>query len=314
MKFAIVIDSMASLPEFVLKQRPIKVVPISVTIGGEEVPDETSPQELVNIYNSGKISPNTDIYSITPTTEQIYDFIVKEVVPNYDYAICQSVSQVASPIYASFKEIANTIPKEARRIRDELNIESPFRLGYINSGTTVAGQGLIAIFADFLFTKIGYSISYNEKLENFKKVCKSFTVVKDTMHARHRAKLKGVETVGLPTALIGKAVGLAPIVLMQNDVNSHIAVKPGYEKMVNRLLDYACERIEEGLFFPFINISYGGKLSEIEEFDSYAKLQKVAKKNGVTILKGVMSLAAGVNYGPKAFSVGIAPKNYKAEP
>lgn len=314
MKFAVVIDSTASLPEFVLKQRPIKVVPISVTIGGEEIPDETSPQELVSIYNSGKISPNTDIFSITPTTEQIYDFILKEVVPHYDYAICQSVSQSASPIYASFKEIANTIPEEARQIRQELNIEAPFRLGYINSGTTVAGQGLIAIFSDFLFSKTGYSINYTEKLENFKKVCKSFTVVKDTMHARHRAKLRGVETVGLPTALIGKAVGLAAIVLMQNDVNSHIALKLGYKKMVNRLLDYACERIEEGLFFPFINISYGGDLSEIDEFESYQKLQKIAKTNGVTVLEGVMSLTAGVNYGPKTMSLGIAPKNHKAQP
>lgn len=314
MKFSVVIDSMASLPEFVLNQRPIKVLPIAVTVGGKEIPDKTSPDELVSIYNSGQISPNTDIYSVTPSTEEIYDFILQEIVPNYDYAICQSVSQSASPIYASFKEISNMIPKEARRVRDELSIEAPFRLGYINSGTTVAGQGLIAIFSDFLFTKIGYTVSYNDKLESFKKVCKSFTVVKDTMHARHRAKLKGVETVGLPTALIGKAVGLAPIVLMQNDVNSHIAVKPGYKKMVNRLLDYVSQRIEEGLFFPFINISYGGDLSEIQEFEAYENLEKVAKKNGVTILKGVMSLAAGVNYGPKALSVGIAPKNLKAEP
>ncbi len=314
MKFVVVVDSIASIPEFVLSQRPIKVIPVSVSIDGQTVPGETSAQELVRIYNSDKISSGADMFSITPTTEQIYDYIVQEVIPNYDYAVCQSVSKSVSPIYESFKEISGSIQQEARFIRDKLDIEAPFKLGCVNSGTTLAGQGLIAVFADFLFTKTGYSISYIEKLENFKRVCKSFTVVKDTMHARQRAKLKGVETVGLPTALIGKAVGLVPIVLMQNDATSHIAIKLGYKRMVNRVLDYACERVEEGLFFPFINITYGGDLSEVDEFDSYAKLLKIAKKNEVTIFKSVMSLAAGVNYGSRAISLGIAPKNHKAEP
>lgn len=314
MKFAVVIDSMASLPEFVLKQRPIQVLPISVKIGDDEILDKTSSSKLVKIYKSGRISPNTPIFSRTPTTEEIHDFIVRKVVSNYDYAICQSVSKSASTIYDSFAEVSSTISKEAREIRDSKGVQSPFRLSYMNTGTTVAGQGLLAIFADYLFSKGGDFTTYTNTLESFRKVCKGFTVVKDTMHARHRAKLRGVETVGLPTALIGKAVGLAPIVLMQNDVNSHIAVKPGYEKMVNRLLRYASERIEEGLYIPFINISYGGDLADIETFEEFPRLQEVAKKHKVTILKAVMSLAAGVNYGPQALSLGIAPKNNKVEP
>jgi len=63
MRFAVVIDSMASLPEFVLDQRPIKVLPIAIKLGEEEISDKTSSSELIEIYNSGRISPNTEIYS-----------------------------------------------------------------------------------------------------------------------------------------------------------------------------------------------------------------------------------------------------------
>ncbi len=314
MKFAVVIDSMASLPEFVLRQRPIEVLPIAIKLGDEEISDKTSASQLIEIYSSGRISPNTEIYSRTPTTEEIHDFIVNKIVSNYDYAICQSVSRSASTIYDSFVEVSETITKEAHEIRQQQSIVTPFRLTCMNTGTIVSGQGLLAIYADYLFSKEADFTTFGAKLNRFKTVCKSFTVVKDTMHARHRAKLRGVDTVGLPTALIGKAVGLAPIVLMQSDVNSHIAVKPGYEKMVNRLLSYVCEQIEHGLYLRFVNICYAGDLKDIQSFDQYQRLVDTAKAHKVKILESVMSLAAGVNYGPQAFSVGIAPKNHTAEP
>jgi len=212
-------------------------------------------------YLIKQVSPNTEIYSRTPTTVEIHDFIINEVVPFYDYAVCQSVSKSASTIYDSFAEVSKSIAKESRQIRQEQSIDAPFRLSYLNTGTIVSGQGLLAICADYLFSKESDFTVYTKKLNQFKAVCKSFTVVKDTLHARHRAKLRGVATVGLPTALIGKAVGLAPVVLMQNDINSHVVVKPGYEKMVNRLLSYACDRIEQGLYLPFVNICYAGNMS-----------------------------------------------------
>jgi len=94
---------------------------------------------------------------------------------------------------------------------------------------------------------------------------------------------------------------------MQNDINSHVVVKLGYEKMVNRLLSYACDRIEQGLYLPFVNIFYAGNMSDISYLDQY-------QRYNVTILESVMSLAAGVNYGPQAFSVGIAPRDQSIEP
>jgi len=213
------------------------------------------------------------------------------------------VSKSASTIYDSFAEVSKSIAKESRQIRQEQSIDAPFRLSYLNTGTIVSGQGLLAICADYLFSKESDFTVYTKKLNQFKAVCKSFTVVKDTLHARHRAKLGGVAT-----------VGLAPVVLMQNDINSHVVVKPGYEKMVNRLLSYACNRIEQGLYLPFVNICYAGNMSDISYLDQYQRLKEVAKKYNVTILESVMSLAAGVNYGPQAFSVGIAPRDQSIEP
>jgi len=52
------------------------VFPIAIKLGEEEISDKTSSSELIEIYNSGRISPNTEIYSRTPTTVEIHDFII----------------------------------------------------------------------------------------------------------------------------------------------------------------------------------------------------------------------------------------------
>jgi len=314
MNYSIIIDSVASLPEYILKSRPIKILPVTITIDGKEQPDTYSESELRKIYKNKKINSDSDINTIPPNSEEISEFIMREIVPHHHYAICQTTSAEHSPIYGAFTDSAHHIAKKSRDLRDSLGITHPFYMSYINSATSNAGQGLIAMYGDIMLSRGVDHQKYKENVEKFKAATKTFTIVKDILYTRNRAKSLGIESVGLPTAMIGQAIGVSPIIRFTRDKMEPIILKPGFGKAVDRVCDYLIDRIGEGLFLPMINISYAGDLKDLKQFKSFRKLQKVAEKKKIKLLVGMMSLCGCINYSPGSFSAGIAPKNQKADP
>lgn len=314
MNYTLVLDSSAALPEYLLKQRPIKMLPMNVRIDQDEFPDIVDKDKLIEIYASGRMSVNADIDAITPDSELISRFILEEIVPNYDFAICQTLAQTVSPIYDNLSSVANQISKKSREVREELNIHTPFRITCMSTGTTIAGQGLLGIYADMMLSKGMDFIKYTEQIAKFKHVAKGYLVVKDMVYARHRAKLRGVKTVAMPIAVIGKAIGLSPIALNHNEELKVITLQPSFEKSANKLFKYARQRIAEGLYFPVINITIAGDPEELHNYAEFEKLSKEAKAAGVQLLVGVMGLAGSINCGPGAIGLGIAPKKVSKEP
>ena len=314
MNYTLVLDSSAALPEFLLKKRPIQMLPMTVRIDDEEFPDIVDESELIKIYQSGRVSVDADIDVVAPDAERINSFILEEVVPNYDFAICQTLAKTVSPIYDNLSSVAKQISGESRIIREKLDISFPFRMTYMSTGTTVAGQGLLAIYADMILSKGIDFKKYTNQIESFKKVTKGYLVVKDMVYARHRTKLRGVKTVAMPVAVIGKAIGLSPIALNHNEELKVVTLQPSYNRSVNKLFKYARRCIKEGLHFPVINITLAGDPKELERFSEYEMLINDAKQAGVQVLVGVMGLAGSINCGPGSLGLGIAPKNVAIEP
>jgi len=314
MNYTLVLDSSAAIPEYLLKKRPIKMLPMTVRIDDDEFPDIIDEAKLIEIYQSGKVSVDADIDVFTPEAEHINRFILDEVVPNYDFAICQTLAKTVSPIYDNLSSVAKQIAKDSRDIRESLDINHPFRMTFMSTGTTVAGQGLLGVYADMLLSRGTDYTKYKSQIESFKKVTKGYLVIKDMVYARHRAKLRGVKTVAMPVAFIGKMIGLSPIALNHNEELKVITLQPSYDKSVNKLFKYARDRIKEGLHFQIINITIAGDPKELEAFPEYESLVKEAKVAGVQILVGVMGLAGSINCGPGSIGLGIAPKKVLIEP
>lgn len=314
MKYTLVVDSVAAIPEKILKTRPIKVLPVVININGKPQADNISEQELINIYSGTELSVKSEISTAPPTPQQISQFILEKVAPYSDYAICQSLSRVTSPIFDNVESVATQISKDARVTRDELGIEHPFRMTYLNTGTTVAGQGLVALYADMLLSRGTEIQEYATTIEKFTKVVKTYMIVRDLLYTRQRAIEKGVKTVGFGTALLGKTVGLTPIVEICNDKTTPISTKRGFDGALERLVEYTIDRIKDGLYIPIVNISYAGDLKDIRNLPVMNKLQDVAVKHKIKLMFGVMGLGSSNVYGPGGFSIGIAPKNQKDKP
>ncbi len=315
MKYAIVIDSVAAVPSYYIEQRPFAVMPVSVKVDGELVPDTFDEKTLIDFYTSGQLKVKSSVSSSPPSEQQISDLITQKVAPEYDYAFCQTISKQISPTFDNFQRAAKGIARKAREVRDELGLEHSFHMNCINTGSTISGCGLIAIYADMILSK---GKSYNEFLKiinMFTRAVHCYASVTDVLYSRARAQEKGIKTMSLPAALLGKTVGLNPVVRISYDhVTKPVVMKRGIESSVNSMFDYAAKRIEEGLFAPIVNISYAGDTEELKNFSSFQALLDTADKNNVTVLTGVMNLAAGVIFGPGAVTVGIAPKNQSAEP
>lgn len=314
MNYTLVLDSSAALPEFVLKTRPIKILPITIRIDDDEFPDIVDEEQLIDIYKSGKVSVDADIDVVSPDSDLINRFIMEEVVPEYDFAICQTIAKTVSPIFDNLSSVANNLSKESRDIREGLGIDAPFRMTYLSSGTTVAGQGLLCVYADFILSRGMEYTQYKIQIEKFKRLTKGYLAINDILYARHRTKLRGVKTVALPVAVVGKFIGLSPLALNHNETLNVVGMNSSYEKSVNKLLRYARARIRDGLYFAAINISIADDPKELEQFSEFNELKKDAAKADVKLLIGVMSLAASINCGPGTIGLGIAPKNQTAEP
>lgn len=314
MKYTLVVDSVAALPEFVFKTRPIKVLPITININGQVKPDSIDEQGLIDIYEGSELSIKSAITTAPPTPDQIRKFILTEVAPFSDYAICQSLSRVVSPIFDNFEMVSSQIAKESRETRDNLGIEHPFRMTFLNTGTTLAGQGLVALYADMLLSKGVEIQEYTKTIDRFTKVVRTYAIVRDMFYSRKRAIEKGVKTVGFAPALLAKAVGLTPIVEIYNDLTTPIVTKRGFDSAFESIIRYAIDRIKEGLMIPIVNISYAGDLNDIYKLIIIDELNDVAKTHNVKLLFGVMGLGSSTVYGPGGFSIGIAPKNQKDKP
>ena len=315
MKYAIIIDSVAAVPSYFLEKRPFAVMPVSVEVDGELVPDNFDEAALIDFYTSGNLKVKSKVKSSPPTKEQISDLITQSIAPKFDYAFCQTISKQVSPTFDNFQLAAQGISKSARHVRDELGLEHSFHMNCTNTGSTIAGSGLIAIYADMILNK---GISYNDyvtAIGKFTRVVHCYGVVPNVLYSRARAMEKGIKAMSFPAALLGKSIGLNPIVQISYDhITKPVAMKRGLDNSIDSLFTYAAEQIENGLYVPIVNLSYAGDRHDLREYDSFKNLLAVAKAHNVKVLTGVMSLAAGVIFGPQAVTLGIAPKDQKAIP
>ena len=315
MKYAIVIDSVSALPSYFLENRPVFIMPVSIEVDGDLVPDTFDEKTLIDFYSSGQLRVKSNIVSFPPSEQQITDLIVQQIASSYDYAFCQTISKQVSPTFENFQSASQAISKKARDVRQNLGIEHSFHMNCINTGSTIAGCGLIAIYADMILRKGKSYKDFLKIMQMFARTVHCYGSVTDVLYSRARAMDRGVKTMSFPAALLGKAVGLNPVVQIKYDhITNLVAMKRGVEESVSSMLEYAAARVEEGLYAPIVNISYAGDTKDLLQFASFQKLVDAAEKANVNILTGVMSLAAGVIFGPGAATLGIAPKNQSAVP
>ncbi|MEO0367231.1 MAG: DegV family protein [Pseudomonadota bacterium] len=315
MKYAIVMDSVGSLPDSEFVKRPIKLLPLAVSFDGIEYVDTYEERALVPIHSAGRVGIKTDSVSITPSAKDVASYLLKNIVSEYDVIICQSVGRDYTPIYDSMVGATDSLEATSKAIRLSAGRTEELKTVCVDSYTVVAGQGLIALHSDNILREGMPLDEFVDYMGDFRTLVKTFLIVRDSVYARHRQKQKGNKTVSYPMAVVANTFSVAPITLAQNSqIDVMDLTTRGFDNAVEKVLDYCCERVQEGLAAPLINLSYAGDPLVLTKHNSFKKLQHVCDVADVRLYIGAMTLAASINTGPGVLTVGIAPINQDATP
>lgn len=315
MKYVVIVDSMSNIPEHVLKARTnIKQIPLNIRIGNKSTLDICEAEQLNQFYSDNPLKTDTNPDATSPTPEQMSVFMVNEVAPFYDYAIFQSTSAALSEVFKSVKECAEMIENDARTVRKMANNPAPFKLLLSNSGNSSSGQTLLALYTDALVSKGTSPEAAVEKADQFKKNIKTYSVISDLLKARTRMKNIGHKTISMRSAVSGQLKRNAPLVSLCNDEFKINRLKIAYKQSIEILFEYAENCIDSGLYLPIIHVSYAGKIRDLHAMVEFQSLQNKAKKHGIKVISGMMSISACINYSSGSISLGIAPKDMSSEP
>ncbi|MGQ9427117.1 DegV family protein [Gilvimarinus sp. F26214L] len=304
MSSVIIVDSACDLPERVVNSRSVEVMPLNLIIDGQDVRDVFTTSERLRMIQEGAIDLKREVDTRPATRDQIVDFLVSRILPNYDFAIVQTVARSRSPQYEMWQEVNTAFAAQYRKYR---NTDRPFTLRIMDSGAMFTGQGLMALNTIHLGQR---GVSRRELLEGSKQITdhiQSYSAPVDLHYLRERARKKGDRTIGAFAALLGKALNISPVVFGGQNRTEAVGKVKGHKNAVAQMVGHAMRCIERGLQTPLISIAYAGPLEELENYPAVAELKEFAAQYGVKVVTSVHTLTATINMGPGTFSLAVAP-------
>jgi len=313
MSIVVIPDSGCDLPETYLAQHPIKLLPLNISLNGKVFSDNISELERLSFYESGTIDKDQNAETLPSTPDQIYQFFLDDIAQNYDFAIAQSISKVRSPTHENIMSAARLIQRDYHKYRNDAGRSGSFGMRIINSGTVFCGQGILAVYTVNLIQAGVARNQIRNKIEEFKPYIRMFAIPKDVDYLRKRARKKGDKSIGLIAAVVGKTLDISPILRGYGDVTEAVAKIKGRDIAIEKLFNYGIDRLNEGLKLPYIIVSIAGSPKELEKFDSFRALRKLAESNKVELMTTVMNLSGGINMGPGTISLGLASENETLE-
>lgn len=313
MSSVIIVDSACDLPERVVNSKSVQVLPLNLLLGDKQIPDIHDAEERLQMLRDGTLDIKNEVNTAPASREQIIDFLVKKILPTYDFAIVQTVTRARSPQYEMWQEVNTTFAAQYRRYR---NNDRNFTLRIMNSGAMFTGQGLMALNTLHLAQQ---GVSRRELLEGSKKAAdylQSYAAPVDVHYLRERARRKGDRSIGFLSAHLGKALNICPIIYGGQDRSESIGTVKGHENAVNQIASHAMQAIKKGLYTPLISMGYAGPLEELERFSAIRDLKGMAQDYGIKVATSVQTVTATINLGPGSFTLAVAPtdKDFKLNP
>lgn len=306
MSSVIIVDSACDLPERIVNSKSVQVLPLNLLLGDRQVVDIHSAEQRLEMIKDGTLDIKNDVNTAPATREQIIDFLVSKILPNYDFAIVQTVTRARSPQYEMWQEVNSSFAASYRRYR---NNDKNFTLRIMNSAGMFSGQGLMALNTIYLGQQ---GVSRRELLENSKSMAdyiQSYAAPMDLHYLRERARRKGDRSISFLSAHLGKAMNICPIIYGGQDITENMGTVEGHENAVNQIAMHAMRSIEKGLRSPLITIAYAGPLEDLERYSALDDLKGMAKEYGVRIATSVHMVTPIINLGPGAFSLAVAPSD-----
>ncbi len=305
MRVGLVVDSACDLPDEWLKDNHLEILPIGIRVDGDSVVDRHDSTASLEFYRHHIGDKGHNAESVPYSTEQICELFMGRLVTEFDFVFCQTITRSRSPIYENATKASFSILSEYHGARRDAGVPGPFALRVMNTGSLFAGQGVLAAETLRMIRKGLGPNAIRQRLESLIDGVRAYAIPPDLYYLRARARKKGDRSVSLVGAALGSALDIKPILCGYADETRPVAKVRGFDAAVERLFDYAAERVSQGLLSPYVVVSYAGELDALKAMPGFIRLQQACRTAEVELLCSVMSVTGGVNLGPGAVSLGL---------
>lgn len=305
MRIGIVVDSACDLPPDWLAAHDIRLLPVTVRIGQSAFVDLRDERATLDFIDSHVRERHTAETSAFPV-EQIKALFLEQLVIDYDYVFCLTVTRHRSQIHENATHASFAILNEYKAVRADAGHTTPFALRIVDSQQVFAGQGILPVEAVRLREAGASAPEIRSRLEFLAERSYAYMVPRDLAYLRARIKHRGDRSVSLLSALIGGALDIKPILHCHRGDTGPVGKVRGFETAAQKLFAFAVERVRAGLLTPTLCLSYGGELEQMRALPGYAALVAACDEHHVERFETVMSLTGMVNVGAGSLTLGFA--------
>ena len=311
MKVGLIVDSACDLPHDFIRKHGIFILPLTAKIDNQTFIDDHNPETTEDFYQQGLLDRGHHAETEAFSAEQIRDLFLDKVVPNYDIAICETVDRSRSQIYTNASEAMNMVMAQAKAVREKAGVEGNFTMRVIDSGQLFAGQGLLAAYTMSILDKGLSKNALRHEVERFAEKVHICVVPRDLSYIRERARRRGDKSVSGVVAFLGKALNITPIIWGKGAIGKPVAKTRSMDAAVEKVMDYAVNRIKAGLLTPIVSISCGMSWDEIEALPGLDRLRKACEEHGVELLLSQMGITSNIYIGPGGICLSLAAEEHE---
>ena len=297
MRIGVVADATCDLPLDFIRDHRIGMLPIAIRLGDETLVDERDPELTLKFYTEQLATKGLSAETMPFTAEQIREKFLANIVLEYDYVFCITVTSTRSAIFENATKASFAILNDYKSVRAAQGISGPFALRVVDSKQMFCGTGVLTAEAAKL-AKAGVNPNdIRKRLDELRDNIVGYMVPNDLYYIRTRGAKKGEKSIGLLTYAIGSALDIKPVICSYRGATEPVAKIRGYERAVEKMFGFAANQIRRGINTQHLCISYGGDPQLIAGLPGYGNLAKTAREHGIEILASIMSATAAVNTG-----------------
>ena len=147
MRIGIVVDSACDLPPAWLEAHDVKLLPVTVRIGDTRFVDLRDERATLDFVDAHVAERGHTAETAAYPSDRIKALFLDELVIEYDYVFCLTVTRHRSQIHDNATHASFAILNEYKPIRAAAGHATPFALRIVDSQQVFAGQGILPVEA-----------------------------------------------------------------------------------------------------------------------------------------------------------------------
>lgn len=314
LRLGIVIDSAADVPQSVLDNPRVRLLPVAIRIGDKTYLDERKPAATRD-FNSRLLDMRTAEVSrsMPPGEAEIRKFLLEQISTNFDHVFGLFVMSSRSPIFKSAFEAASRVITDSMPVRMRAGIKGPLLVECYDSMNLFAGYGVQVLEALRLFEAEPLVSNIRTNMQELAKSAYGYLAPANLDYVLTRARARGDNSVGMLGQAAAKMLGIMPILRGWQGKTEAVAKVRGVTAARQHVLNLARREVGRGLLANYVCVSYSGDTADVEALPEYQSLLQEATAKGVTVTLQEMAPTNSVNAGANALSVGFIAQPHPAE-